>query len=392
MTLNPPKIDKRNERELTTQAKRRTFQRSQGKLNDFSNHSPLDVFIRTQAFAGAELLYQANKLPLAFALKFLELTDVERKLGSKATVKVTFTLTSARPGPYEIPAGFEVTGSFQGKTYSFFTDEQLIITAGDTTGSANAAADSIGSSYNLPAGIIDTFTQPLNFLDSVINPEAAKGGADEESEASYIQRATAALRVRSLVSESDFEEVAEGVLGLGSRAKAIGLLSLDKSSLEPGAVHVFCLAPDGTPANLGQLAKVEAEMSPRKQLGTRLHISPMELINIKGHLIARLQDESSPTEIADGLWKAFEDYFSPSQFNPGDSVLIREVEHELRFAGGLEYIEQLKLNDQLQNIPMPNKYTLPNAYSLSMQLVASDGNVFEIGRGEGESENFDPQV
>jgi Baseplate J-like protein len=385
-----PVLDPRNETDLVTQAQAVVFNRSAGTLNDFSQHSPLTVLLEGQAFAGSEFLYYINQLPTALVVKFLEATGTVRSLGQKATVTLTFTLSALRPIPFTVPVGFEVTT--QSGSFAFFTESTLIIPAGSISGTVTAVAENIGTDYNVGSYTLNNFVQPLSFLAGVTNTEPAQGGALEESLASAVARGLTALRMRNLVSASDYEFAAEEVLGSGSKAKAIGLLNGNKVSESKGSVHVFALGPDGAPANASQILDIQTALSPRIQLGTKLWVSPMDTLPIRGVLNAKLLPEANPETVADGLWAAFQSYLSPDRINAGDTVIFNEVEYELRLAGGIEYIEQLLLNDDSLNIPALNAYTIAQPYSLFVQLVDDQDNVFGVLRGEGEPPDFDPQI
>ena len=383
-----PQIDDRSEEQIYRQAQQVVLNRSRGQLNDFSDHNPLGVLLRAQAFTGAELLYRINQLPLAFALKLLELTGATRRLGQKAQVQLTFSLSAPRSVPFVVPRGFEVvdgSGSF-----SFRTTALLTIPAGQASGIVDAEAAELGSSYNLPAYTINQFTQPLAFLASVVNLSPAQGGAAAETVESAIARGLTALRVRNPVSASDFELQAEQVMGEGSRAKAIGLLGADRITRQAGAVHVFLLSSEGQPANPALANDVFAALSARLMLGTSLYTSPMELLPITGGIIARLLPGADAAIVAADLWQAYQDYLAPRAYEPGEALLIKEVDYALRLVPGLAFLDELTLNDELQNIPMPNLYTLPEAYALRITLTDSDGNIFESLSGAGEPPDFNP--
>lgn len=383
-----PEIDDRSEEQLYQNALRVVANRSRGDLSDFSDHNPLGVMLRSQAFASAELLYKANKLPLALVLKLLELTGTQRNLGSKAQVTVTFNLTAPRTVPFVIPKGFEVVDSTG--QYSFFTETQLTIPAGSASGSVDAIAAEKGTAYNLPAYTINQFTQPLAFLASVINVRESQGGDVEESIESAIERGLKQLRRRNPVSRVDFEEAAQDILGPGSRAKAIGLLDGNKQPNIPGAVHVFCLSALGEPANPALINDVYSQLLPQMMLGTALYVSPMELTPIECEVVSRLLPEANPTVVANDLWNVFRSFLAPTAYVAGTSLLIQELRHQLRFVRDLQYIDEIRLNDGVTDIPMPNQWTLPQAYSLSMTLVDAEGNIFNILRGEGHSIDFVP--
>lgn len=387
LNLYIPLLDDRSEEQIYQAALNVVANRSGGKLNDFSDSNPLGVLLRSQAFAGAEILYRANKLPLALILKFLEITGVKRSLGRKASASITFNLTAARSTPFTIPLGFEVL-DVSGK-YSFTTDSLLTIPAGSSNGTVDASAVVEGADYNLPAYTITQFTQPLAFLASVVNTSPSQGGAGAESVESAINRGIKSLRLRNPVSADDFEVIAEEIMGDGSKSKAIGLLDGQKRFGIPGAIHLFCLSPTREPANSALINDVFAALSPKLMLGTSLYVSPMELLPVSGNIVAKLSPDADPTIVAEALWTEYQNFLSPSAYLPGATLINQELRHQIRFVSGVAFIDELTTNDSFVNIPMPNDWTLPTPYSLAMTLVDIEGNFFQTMRGAGETIDFE---
>lgn len=377
-----PELDDRSEEEIYQKALAVVSNRSRGLLNDFSDSGPLGVMLRAQAFASAELLYRVNRLPLAFALKLLELTDTRRKLGQKAQANLTFYLTAPQTSTYTIPKGFQVLGG--SGSYEFYTDTALIIPSGSTSGTVSATAKEIGESYNLAAYTINQITQPLAFLASVINVEPAQGGAASEPVEETIDRGLKALRSRNPVSAIDFEQRAEDLLGAGSKAKAIGLLAADKITQQAGAVHLFLLAATGEPANPALINDVYAQMKPQIMLGTSLYISPMETLPIVGEAIVKLNEGGRADEIGEALWAEYKGYLSPDSYESGVTLLAQEMAFRLRFVSGIDFLDTLLLQGDILDVPMPNAYTLPVAHSLNVTMIDSEGNRFELLYGAGE--------
>lgn len=377
-----PVIDDRSEEELFEQARLRVFNESQGVLNDFTENNPLAALLQGQVFAGAELLWRCNKIVPALAIQFYKNAGVERRLGTKATVALTFTLKQLQSIPFTIESGTEVTDS-SGK-YSFLTDERLVIPANVISGQVTATAARVGSGYNVAPFTITQILQPLTNLSTVINTQAAQGGSDKESDESVILRGNRALRQRGLVSRSDYEQAATEILGEGSVAKAIGLLAADKQSYQIGAVHLFILNSDASPGTSAQLNQVEKALKEQLHIGTSLYISPMELLEVDGDIIAPITSGQNATKVAEGLWNAFKDYLAPTSLIPGQTLVHSEVGYNLRLAGGIQRVDQLRLNQDITNVPMPNEFTLPVAHSLYVKLIDERGasvyeGIFGIG-------------
>lgn len=374
-----PVLDPRNEQQLSDQAIAIVSNRSGGLLNDFSDHSPIAALMQGFAFSAAELLYYTNQLPYALVLKFLQTsTGIVQSLGQKATVSLTFTLSAPLSNSFQIPANFQILGS---DNLSYFTDSILTIPPGSSFGIVSATAENIGSIYNKPAYTINRITQPIAFLASVLNVEDSQGGLEAESDDSLINRALLSIRTRNLVSEFDFNNATESILGLGSKAKTIGLLGADKITKQNGVVHVFALDVNGSPVNSSQIAQISQALIPRLMLGTQLLIDPMGVLSADGLAIVHLEDRVDVTTVSRDLWSAFKEYFNPNALIPGATVLISEITFALRTVSGIKYIEELTINNIFDRVPMNNAYTIPKANSLNITLVDSNGNPFNIAFG-----------
>lgn len=382
IVLNSIKLDPRNEVDLVEQAKLKVYNASGGLLNDFTENSPVAALIQGQAFAGAELLYYANQLPLAFVIDFLKVTGVTRSLGTKAKTTLTFNISSPQNIIFTIPEGFEVVDS-EGRL-SFFTDAPLVIPVGLTSGSVTATAEEVGAEYNISSYSIIGITQPLTYLSGVTNTEAAQGGTNEETVAEVISRALTQMRLKNLVSADDYEQAAEGLLGAGSVCKAIGLLGRDKATRELGAVHLFLLNSNNEPANDAQISYIKTELSQRIQLGTTLYASAMSLLPISAELTADLVGGVDPEEAIDTLWEAYQNYLNPSTYPSDQDIRLYEVGYILRATGVIKVASYLTLNGNTLDIPVPNTYTLPSPYSLFVQLIDANRNIYQGLRGAGE--------
>jgi len=118
-----PLIDDRSEETISSQAQDLIRFLSNNQLNDFTDGNPLGVLVRALSFAQAEFLYRTNKLPLSLLLTFLASAGVTRTPATKAVASVTFTLSSPRNIPYQIPAGFEIVSI--SNNLRFFTKNVL---------------------------------------------------------------------------------------------------------------------------------------------------------------------------------------------------------------------------------------------------------------------------
>ena len=379
-----PSLDPRNEATLVEYALDRVFTASGGTLNSFAASSPARALIEGQAFAGAELLYYLNQLPEAMALAYLQIAGIQRILGTSATVTVQFNLTAVLTTSYNIPAGYEVstTGGLK-----FLTNTSLVISPGNIAGTVTATAAAVGSTYNVGAYTITRLSQPLSFLGSVTNTEAATGGTDGETVDQTKARAFAAIRRRGLVSADDYEEETRALLGNGAVAKAIGNLAADKVTSRAGSVHVFCLNPNGELLSTAQLTTIQTALQAKSHVTIAVYTSNVDVQELTVRVVAKLPSGQNPQTLADDIHSRLESYLTPGNLELGQTILVKELEYLVRLSGA-ETVQSVILGlvgqSQLAtNLALPYAYSAAKLLDLVVELV--DGaNLFSYSYGQGD--------
>jgi hypothetical protein len=369
--ITAPTLDPRTEKKLVEYALDRIFTASGGKLNDFSPSSPARALIEGQAFAGAELLYYLNLLPEAVAIAFLQIAGIQRILGTKAVVNLTFTLTQPLGSSYVVPAGYEVLDS--AGRFRFRTNRNLIITPGNISGVVAATAEKVGSGYNVAAYTLTRLTQALAYLQGCTNTEAASGGSDGESMEETKARAFQSIRRRGLVSADDYELEVKGLLGSGSVAEAMGNLAADKISFQRGTVHVFALNPDGALLNQAQLTELQSALQQKTHVAVDVFCSNIDVVPIEVRAIAAMVPGTNPQTVADAIFARLNAYLTPGKLPLGETLLIKELEHQVRLVG-VEYVQSVTLGGSGQplastNLALPYPYSAAKLMGLTVELV-----------------------
>lgn len=381
-----PTLDPRTEASLVEYALDRVYTASGGTLNSFAASSPARALIEGQAFAGAELLYYLNQLPEAMALAYLQIAGIQQILGTSATVTLTFTLTAPLTTAYTVPIGYEVSTA---GGLRFTTNTNLVISAGNISGTVAATAAAIGSTYNVGSYTITRLSQALAYLAGVTNAEAATGGTDGETVEQTKSRAFAAIRRRGLVSADDYEEETRSLLGAGSIAKAIGNLAADKVSVRAGSVHVFCLNPDGEALSTAQLASVQSALQAKSNITIAVYASNVDVQDITVRVVAKLPSGQNPQTLADDINDKLSAYLKPGNLALGETILVKELEYLVRLSG-VETVQSVILGlvgqSQLAtNLALPYDYSAGNMLDLTVELV--DGaNLFSYAYGQGDED------
>lgn len=382
-------------------------QNSEGIINDRAPHSPTVVLTDAFEFCRLELEWVADQIAEKAATRHLQTCGVQRRLGRKAQVTLTFTLSTTL-SQFVLSAGYMVSGE---GGIEFFTD--VDVTATNTASfTVTATAKETGTKYNVPAYTLNNLSQARAYLAGVTNVEPAAGGLNAETEEEAKARGYQTIRRKrgTLISADDFEQYAIEILGLGAIAKAVPLLRPDKQAKEPGFVHVFCLNSDGTQLNEAQRFSLQEEMNYQvpsflrdveggkiKPLACGVAVSSIELYPLEVNVIASLLPGDSPNIRATAIYEAIATYLSPGMLPLGETVVLYSLVAVTQNTG-VKDVQSINVNvtsyDELTsevtietfygNVPLPNEWTAAYCFHLSLSLVDAAANTsFEYNFGEG---------
>lgn len=383
--LQTPVLDPRNDSDLLRRSIARVFASSSGRLNSFSKGDPVRALLEGQVFATAELLYYLNQLPEAYGIEFLKIMGIQRILGTASTANITFTLTKPLSNTFTVPAQFRCLTTAR---LEFRTNSTLLIPPGVISGTITATCTTVGSQGNVGAYAIRSFQTPLTYLKSVTNVAPATGGVDAETLDQTKTRAFAAIRRRGLVTKDDYEQEAIAILGQGAVAHAVGNLGADGLQVIKGAVHLFCLNKDGGLLSDAQLTTLQASLSAKSHLGTDTYVSNIGLVDIDVRVIADLVPGTNPSTIAGNIWARLQSYLKPGTLELGKSVLLKELEFQVRLAG-VQTVQSVLVGDHLSYLSATN-YILPYSYSAAnlkgavVEIVLTNGATNTYSYGEGD--------
>lgn len=116
-----------------------------------------------------------------------EMFDTPRLKGENGSDTLLVALNTTFSYDLTIEKGLEVIS--KDEKYLFETVEDLVIPAGEMSGTVKIQAKETGSDVNiLGIGDINEATKPISYIDYVTNLYGVTGGADVESDEAYIKR------------------------------------------------------------------------------------------------------------------------------------------------------------------------------------------------------------
>lgn len=272
----PLQLDPRNLVEIVRAIQTRINIESNGALNDFTSASPLAAISEGQAFAQSELLYYLNNLPEAFSLQWFRQLGVQRIVGSRAVVTVTFLPITGYQGSVIIPAG---TKLYSDSGLTFIMTEEVSLRSGYDSATGIAKSEKWGVVYNVGANNITRAEKTFLGLGGITNIDPATGGRDLESVDNMKSRVFDLMSRRNLTTANDFEGEFNMIAPEAQIIKA--LTYEERFDLDPqGTGGVFIVAGDGDGNPISEAARklVTDSLKNRVVMGTTVSVIPPDVV------------------------------------------------------------------------------------------------------------------
>lgn len=323
--LLPLQLDSRNVNDIVRAIQSRIHIESGGQLTDFTPASPLAAISEGQGFAQAELLYYLNSLPEAVTVQWLRNLGIQRRIGSRALVELTFFRVPGYSRPVTIPAGTKVYAA-GGQAYVLL--DQVRMTEASAT--ATAQSERWGTAYNVPAGSIGRIERNFLGLDSVTNNTAAEGGTDLETVEEMKIRAFELFGRRNLTSRSDFESE---VASIAPEASLVRVLPYEERFGEDSrGVFVVAGGDDGSPLSVPTQQQLLLSLRDRVPLDVKVYLATPSIVPVEVVLNVLWDPRVTGTftdTLAESLKTILQDIVYPSAIGLGgelsNSAVLREI-------------------------------------------------------------------
>lgn len=292
----PLQLDPRNTPALVRDTQTKIFLESGGQLNDFSAASPLSAIVEGQAYAQSELLYYLNSLPEAFTLQWFRQLGIQRSIGAKAVVEVTFTKVEGFGRTVIIPKGTILSTV---SNLNYILDEEVRINNDELIATGRAVSERWGTVYNVAPGAIQKINVNILGLNTQTNERQAQGGKDLESIENLKTRAFTLLRRRGLISANDYENEIREIAPEASIVKIITHEERERVSEDiPTGVIAVCLGDqDGKELEATIRQNLLKALRKRVPLGTAIYLTSPEVTPLETTVVIEYDDEVFTTGI-----------------------------------------------------------------------------------------------
>lgn len=319
--LLPLQLDSRNVNDIVRAIQSRIHIESGGQLTDFTPASPLAAISEGQGFAQAELLYYLNAMPEAVTIQWLRALGVQRRIGSRALVQVTFFKVPGYTRPVTIPSGVRV---FAGSGQAYVLRDQVTITGDSAT--VTAQSERWGSVYNVPAGSINRIERNFLGLDTLTNASPATGGTDLETIDGMKLRAFELFGRRNLTSRLDFEREVQAV---APEATLVRVMSYEERFGEDSrGVFVVAGSDDGSPLEATTQSLLLTSLRDRVPLDVKVYLASPTIIPVEVVLSVQWDPRVTTTftdTLAENLKNTLLDLVSPQSIGLGNDLLHTSV-------------------------------------------------------------------
>lgn len=191
----------------------------------------------------------------------------------------------------------------------FATDEDITIE--DGTADINITAVEAGKESNVMAGTVVLAEIPINGITSITNPEALKGGTDEEDDEAYRARILEAYasETMNVGNNGDYVRWAKEVAGVGSA-------SIIPEWDGPGTVKLVIIDTNGEPASkdicdevYSYIMRPESSIDRKAPIGAVLTVVGPDVLNLDYVCKVKLKEEAVLEDVKAAFQKLLEDYY-----------------------------------------------------------------------------------
>ena len=337
----PLQLDPRNTSALVRDMQTKIFLESDGQLNDFSPASPLSALVEGQAFAQAELLYYLNSLPEAYTLQWLRQLGIQRAVGARSVVEVTFIKKRGFNRSVVIPANTIVSTS---SNLNFILKEEVRI--GDIQSSAKGIVESEkwGRVYNVAPGSIEKINRNILGLERATNLTASQGGKDLESIESLKTKAFSLLRRRGLISAEDYQNEIALIAPSTSIVKVLSYEDKFKVPAEKQSGNiVVCVGNEnGEELSLLTRTNIVRSLKTKIPLGNSISLISPEVSPVESTISCEYNDENFRGGLdlyASQINDIVSNIVSPSSLSLGEEINYQEAFNEIY---NLSFVDKIK--------------------------------------------------
>lgn len=307
-----------------------------GKENTLAAADPIRLILHSCAvtiYQAYQMADRSGKMGLlkystgAFLDNLAALKGVKRNQAIEAVTTVRFVLSAVQKTDIKIPPGTRIRSDH----LFFSTAKESIIISGELEIDVPVRCQEAGDIGNgIPAGIMTTLVDPINYIKSVFNTEPTGGGANEESDEDLAERIFLAPSGYSVAGPEDAYRY-----WIQTFSQRIGDTCIRSNA--PGEVNIYVMFEDGTLPEDTFLRGLEQYLSSShiRPLTDKVAVKPVEVVeyDIDATYYIPRSLQSMENTIKENVEKACKGYISWQKNQIGRDINPSYFTHLLIEAG-----------------------------------------------------------
>jgi hypothetical protein len=301
-----------------------------------------------------ELAAAINRLPNGILEGLLQLLGVYRNAGTRATGVID--VTSIDDLGYTLEAGtlfgyIDSSDPDNPILYPFTTDETLYIPQGSTSASVAITGSAAVLYPELPAATaLETLSQ-ISFIDTVILNATLSAGADPETDAEYLARATAKLQSynQALVLPAQYEAHVLSEYSSVYRCKAYSRVNPSSDSLSDslanGYLTVYVCGLNGASLSSGVRTEIDDDLTDRSVAGLTITIKNAPVVNVTVAVTVVRDSGFLASEVQSNVEDALSAYLHPDYWDWSSTIYYNELISLIDQVSGVKRVSALTLTD-----------------------------------------------
>ena len=303
------------------------------------------ALLEAMALEVAETIYTINRLPEVMVETLLALYEIERDQGVAPSVTIEFTM--ADNAGYTIDEGTEVSISISAsENLSFFTDSDLIIAPGNTTGTKTATAiENTISANGVAIGTSCELVDAIEAVESIETTTVIAGGEAPEDDTTFLTRGIQRLQrlTDTLVIPEHFSQYALEKTYV-TRAYAIDNYNSEAGSGVPGDHdgHITVVVyGDGANVSNGNKALLLAELDDNASGNLGVHLLNPTINTVNVAIAVKKVDAYTTGAIQTAVQTALTAYLNTATWDWSGTVRRNELITLVSNITGVDYVVSL---------------------------------------------------
>jgi len=321
----------------------------------------------------SELIFAVNRLPAAMSEVIMAWYGIERDPGTEPTVNIRFTVNVT--DGLTIPVGTAVSLDLESVGLDpivFYTDEELVIEAGQNQGVVAATANGvfIADANGIPANTAMSVLDSIIYVDSAYTDSVVTDGSQPEEDIDWYTRGFQRLQrlTETLVLPHHFEAIANEQTYI-ERSHVVDNFDADNPGTPGEQLGFVSLYVYGNNEMVSAEDKLDlmSKITPATHAGLTIRLDDPTItpVDVTAEVALEASADVGTTTLA--IEQAVQDFLSPMTWNWGGVVRRNDLISLITNVPGVDFVNNLSVPSA--NITLPGIANLVTAGEVIITVI-----------------------